>query len=431
MDGTGMGNEFGAPAAARGGRNYGGNYIDDDGIERDRWDRPILPHPETGVVQSWTRPSTLARTLDDEYLLNQWKCRQVAYGVAKRPDLVALAASADPNDRRTLNDVADQAMAYAKSAAGANLGSALHKFLHRYDRNPAGAGEWAHEVPVELLPTLAAYGDGLARYGLRTDPRYIECLVANTQINAAGSFDRLLLCADGAYRVADIKTGQELDYSWLYILIQLATYANSVAIWRRSPDAAQNPRSGVWEALPANLDRTTGLVIHLPSGGTDCTVYRIDLTEGWKDAQTAALVRERRRVAKTFVAPLAASGAPTAAVMDQLGQALVTSTSGNPLQRAMGESMLEAADQAGIGDPEPAPLASEARQDAAMPSRRAEDITAEKDLLRRIRGARTQETLLFLAQQYADRWTPEMQGAAAERWEQLKGGAAGNLSAAA
>ena len=54
----------------------------------DRYGRPIMPHPETGVEQSWTRATTIAKCLDDGNGLISWTGAMVAGGAYLRPDLV-------------------------------------------------------------------------------------------------------------------------------------------------------------------------------------------------------------------------------------------------------------------------------------------------------------------------------------------------------
>lgn len=290
-----MSDEFGAPApAARGGRNFGSNYVDSKGIPRDRWDRPILPHPFTGEETHWTRPSTLAKTLDDTYNLEMWKCRQVAAGIGAREDLHALAAST-PNDdghKGTLNQIVKDAMEAAKSSAGRNLGTALHTWTHRIEADASVAGT----VPSAFIPDLKAYFAAMDAHGLQRDPRLAERQVATLDAPEplSGSPDRYVLCPDGVYRVMDLKTGQDIDYSGLYIAQQLAIYAHAIAAW--------NVQAQVWEQLPP-IDQTTGIVVHLPSGKGKCEVRPVNLTEGWADVLTACHVRARRKLSKTFIGP--------------------------------------------------------------------------------------------------------------------------------
>ncbi len=80
----------------------------------------------------WTRATTVASTLEDRYGLERWAKRNVVLGIAARPDLYALAASAKPEDKDLLHSIVDDAEEAAKARSGANLGNASD---HRPDRH--------------------------------------------------------------------------------------------------------------------------------------------------------------------------------------------------------------------------------------------------------------------------------------------------------
>lgn len=275
---------FSAPAAVA--------PTSDDGVKRDRWGRYLLPDPETGKERAWTRVTTVAKTLADEYNLTLWKLRMVAKGMALRPDLVAGAAAADLDaDKKTLNGIAEQAMDRAGSGAGANLGTALHTFAERVDRGDATA---AHDIPEALRADLAEYTATLRRHRLTTHPTLIERIVIVPALGVAGTFDRIVQQPAGVAKakplsVLDLKTGKDLQYGWLEIAIQQAFYANASFMW--------NPTSGSYEPMP-EVDRDRALVLHLPVGKAHGELYGVNLIEGWEFAQLAMRVREVRSGAK-------------------------------------------------------------------------------------------------------------------------------------
>ena len=63
-----------------------GGRIDENGIERDRYDRPLLPTPG-GKVVGHTRASSAGKPLEDVTKLTEWKERQVTVGTLQ--DLLA------------------------------------------------------------------------------------------------------------------------------------------------------------------------------------------------------------------------------------------------------------------------------------------------------------------------------------------------------
>ena len=64
-----------------------------------------------------------------------------------------------------------------------------------------------------------------------------------------------------------------------------------------------DPEAGERLSTPA-LDRTTGIIIHLPAGRGTCTLYEIDLVAGYRAAQLANEIRSVRREARRWIQPL-------------------------------------------------------------------------------------------------------------------------------
>lgn len=262
-------------------------------VKHDRFGRYLLPDPETGKERAWTRATTIARTLVDEYNLTRWKLRQVAKGMALRPDLVAGAAAADPEeDKGTLDDIAEKAMERAGSSTGGTLGTALHNFTKRLDRGePAGS----LGVPAALTPDMAAYVDTMNRHRLRVRPETVERIVVLPELGVAGQLDRLVGQPPGqtkaaALAVLDLKTAKSVDYSGLEIAIQLAIYAHAPLMW--------DPVRQAYEPMPEGVDRDRALVLHLPAGKAHGEVYGVPLIEGWEYVHLAMRVREARNRGK-------------------------------------------------------------------------------------------------------------------------------------
>lgn len=257
-------------------------------VKRDRWGRYVLPDPVTGKERAWTRATTVARTLADEYNLTLWKLRQVAKGLALRPDLIAGAAAADPeSDKKTLDDIAEKAMERAGSSSGATMGTALHAFAHRL-----GLGESMASlgVPAPLDKDLAAYVDTLSRHRLRILPALCERIVVLPELGVAGTFDNIVEQPSGVTKseplsLFDLKTAKSVDYSMLEIAIQLALYAHAPLMW--------NPGTQTYEPMPP-VDMNRALVLHLPVGKAHGQIYGVNIIEGWEDAQLAMRVREAR-----------------------------------------------------------------------------------------------------------------------------------------
>ena len=225
-------------------------------VNRDRYGRPLIMPAKGGKPIAYRRCTTFIDVLEDRFALEQWKQRNVAVGMAARPDLVLKAASAN-GDKNMLNEVAKEASEAAGSSAAATTGSAVHALTEQIDR---GQDPF---IPPSVAPDIAAYRQATAEL----HPAEIEVFVVDDQLKVGGTFDRIV--GHGGHRyVADIKTGS-LDYSWGKIEMQLAVYAGS---------KRYDPATGHRTSLDVNPD--WGLVIHLPAGEGRCDMWWANLANG-------------------------------------------------------------------------------------------------------------------------------------------------------
>ena len=245
-------------------------------VGRDRWGRPLIVPEGGGKAVPYTRISTLAKTLDDTEGLSRWKCRQVAAGIAARPDLHALAVSAR-GDKQRLGEVVEQAMEAAASGSAANVGTALHTFTELVDQGET----WSH-APHDMHADLAAYAEAIKAAGLVAVD--FEQFVVNDELQAAGSYDRRWQFPDRRIVIGDLKTGADAPRYAQGAATQMAVYARSVHY---------DPATGA--RRPFDVDTTVGLLIHLPVGQARCDIYEIDLVAGWSAALIATTVRQWRK----------------------------------------------------------------------------------------------------------------------------------------
>ena len=250
-------------------------------VPRDRWGRPKIDGT------SYTRASTLAKTLEDQSGLINWAGRMTALGMSRNPDLVALAATTSPEDKRALDDIANRAKERAGSTSGRDTGTSIHAASEMID-----CGEDVSHLPADLLRDALAYRDACEREGLT--PVLAETFVVNEHLGAAGSFDRLLYDdAADTYVIGDLKTGTSLDpeyalrYSGLSWAIQLATYASGTP-W--------DDGWHVWPELGADAPSLRrGVVFYIPRGSGVCHPLWLDLEVGMDAAIIAAKVRDIRK----------------------------------------------------------------------------------------------------------------------------------------
>ena len=197
--------------------------------------------------------------------------------------------------KKACNEVCTDATAVALAHRAADIGTAVHRMTECLDRGqPVDAGPWE--------PDIEAYVNTLIDAGLAVLDGHIECRLVCDELEVAGSADRILYrIADGANLIADIKTGETVDYGGLGWAAQLAAYAHG---------ALYDVEAGERLSTPA-LDRTTGIIIHLPAGRGVCTLYEIDLVAGYRAAQLANEIRSVRREARRWIQPIAATSSAT------------------------------------------------------------------------------------------------------------------------
>lgn len=260
-------------------------------VRRDHYGRYLLPHPDTGVEQSWTRATTIASTLSDRYALEQWAQRNTVRGIGLRPDLYALASSSTADDKDQLNRIVRQAQEAAASSSSANLGTALHQLTERID-----SGEIL-DVPDTWKPDVDAYLAALADNSIKVHS--IENIVVNPPYGVAGTFDRVV-SLNGSLYVADLKTGANvITYGMGEVAIQLALYAGSSHVWGDSEGLGQGAEH--YDPMPA-VNQDVALVIHLPVGTGTCTLHWVDLEAGRQGIEIAMAVRDWRK-RDTFTIP--------------------------------------------------------------------------------------------------------------------------------
>lgn len=257
-------------------------------MPRDRWDRPMLPHPDTpkGPAKGWTRVTTLAKSLDDTYNLDLWKQRQVARGIAFRDDLRIAVGTTDPDDRDALNKLCERAMDAAKASKGADWGTAFHAVTAIRDAHPDV--DPADYCPAELLADLAAYAAMVQAHGLIMPEAYIERGCVTPEVETAGTFDRLCYTSDRTrFRIGDVKTGKdEAEYGQTSIAIQLACYAHARVLWKADGSGYEDP---------PGIDKEIAYVLACPAGTATATLYEVDIATGWDLAQLAVRVRGNRK----------------------------------------------------------------------------------------------------------------------------------------
>jgi hypothetical protein len=273
---------------------------------RDQWGRPLIVPVGGGKPVPYTRASSAAKTVEDTYNLELWARRNVVFGMSRDPSLVArvIALGGDPSTwdkakKNAANKIHEAAADVALAHRAADIGTAVHRMTEIVDRNlPLVAGPYEADI--------AAYVNAVAAAGFDIDPRFIECRLVCDELLMAGTADRILRSADGRNVIADLKTGETVDYGALGWAAQLAAYAHSKLYDVERGERLDTPP----------IDLATGIIVHLPAGKGVCTLYEIDLVAGYRAAQLANEIRAVRREAKRWITPLV-TAAPVAEAIER------------------------------------------------------------------------------------------------------------------
>jgi hypothetical protein len=202
-----------------------------------------------------------------------------ATGLVQRNDLL-VAASAALEDRSALDRIVQQAIEAAGASSKANIGTALHSLTQALDLGQQPA------ILPGLQTDVNAYTTGITQHGVIIDPRFVEVLLVNEKYEYAGTADRIARFSTRKKKqIFDLKTGS-IDYAMNAIAVQMAMYANADYIydWRTQ------------EHIPMpDIDKTRGVILHLPAGQGTLALYEVDLVAGWEAAQMAMAVRTWRK----------------------------------------------------------------------------------------------------------------------------------------
>jgi hypothetical protein len=269
----------------------------DPGVESDsgyvKNDRYYLPNPDGSKKPLiCTRATTWAKTVSDNFTLNQWGLRMALKGVALAPSIVAKVAvvmneQLPPGEEKArLQPLAEDAKSIASAREPAEQGTAIHALAEQVDSG---------KLTMMVIPEpwdldLAAYQQVMAKGGLRPIPDLIERIVLCRKYQVAGKFDRILkgkrcpICHRTRY-IGDLKTGRDLQYGWNEISVQLGIYANSNLIL--------DYETNTFSAMPG-VCKHTGYVMHVPVGQGIATLYTVNIKAGWYGSELTRKVRDWR-----------------------------------------------------------------------------------------------------------------------------------------
>ncbi|MGW1558299.1 hypothetical protein ACWCQ1_17515 [Streptomyces sp. NPDC002144] len=283
-------------------------------VPRDGWDRPLVIPKQGGKPRALTRTTTFIDCIEDKSALSDWHKRMTLVGAAKRPDLLDVVRQLDPEDqadKRRLTALAEQAIDIAGANTKREKGTHLHTLSEYVDRGePLPAG-----TAVRDQLDMAAYMGATVEFTVKA----VEKFVVVPELGTGGTFDRLLEYAgpgpDGehveGHFIGDLKTGS-VQYGALKMASQLAVYSRgefydytrfpvdpadrkAFAAWKKR-EVPADEAAQAYTPLPGHVSQKWGIIINLPAGSADCTLYWVDLEIGWAAAKLAREIRAMRSV---------------------------------------------------------------------------------------------------------------------------------------
>lgn len=292
-----------------------------------------VKHPETGKLVGYTRVTTYINCLEDTSALTAWKQRILLEGVAaadggeasdtvtdrvralvhNRDVKIAKARKADRKGKlepgtlgpivnaawaefkKALDALADEAFEIGGGREKATKGTDIHALCDLHDREGITAvGDLltAGEITPADMADVEAYADAMRRLGAKVIEA--ERVVVNDELRVAGRLDRVVMVklpgeTRARRRVLDIKTGR-VDYGQGKIAQQIETYSGA-----KGYDLDTHEREDL------KLDRTKGILLHLPAGEGRATVHVVDLVLGRRGNKLAAEVRTWRNEGKRAI----------------------------------------------------------------------------------------------------------------------------------
>jgi hypothetical protein len=241
-----------------------------------------------GKNERYSRPSSFAKPLDDESALVNWKIDRGCAGVAGDRALQARWCAIDldsADDREDKKKLREDSISAGRGAEKADIGTALHAMSVRFEQ------DMSFSPPQPYLDSLQAYMNEMTR---RT-----EFHTVNRQYRCAGTADRLYelgsplvtptgeILPVGTLVIADLKTGEKLEYSKPAYAVQTFLYASGEFYDVLTDEFLATPP----------INQQWGIVVHMPAEfpGT-CEFLWVDLEVGAHGAYIVQMVKTWRKM---------------------------------------------------------------------------------------------------------------------------------------
>lgn len=230
-------------------------------LQRSRKGAPLIRPADGGELVEYVRSSSFGSILDDNWFLDAWKQRIVAQGAVADLELLGRMLTTPPEATAVWNNLSRRAFTLGGGTKAADAGHDIHAWTEKVDLGQATLDE----VPEQYRADVAAYATALADAGLEIVTDYVEVILVNDVLRAAGTADRIVRhIATGRLLILDIKTGK--DARKLGYGVQLVCYAGGTLY-----DPATEVRTAI------DIDQSVGIIAHIPAGSGKCKLLAVDL----------------------------------------------------------------------------------------------------------------------------------------------------------
>jgi hypothetical protein len=228
----------------------------------------------------WSGASNWGKRIEDNTALSAWRAREAVRGVALDDRLRQAVLLADGRDE--LDDIVEQALQAAGANSNRDRGTEIHRITELADLGKLAG------VTDDIAATAQRWRDTLNRAGIELLPGHVEQIVLIPEMQVCGTFDRLARW-QGETVVLDLKTGTSGAKYAHSMAVQLALLAH--ADWITDGDGVRNDDRTTWTTFQAfrelGVSTDVGLIVAMPSDGSDISVHTLDLDAGWDAARLA------------------------------------------------------------------------------------------------------------------------------------------------
>jgi hypothetical protein len=220
--------------------------------------------------------------IENQTPLIEWKAREAAKGVAL-DDTLRQSVLLNLDDKAKLSNIVEQALTVSKANRSRDRGSEIHRITEQHDKG---------RLPVltpDMQAIIATWEQVLEQHGIEVLTDHVERIVVHPEFKVCGTFDRIARY-QGRLVVLDLKTGRPTKYRHT-MCVQLALLASAPWITRDGIVHGEKVTFTEFDPMP-EVDQEIGLIVSMPSDGSEPCVYELPLADGLRAARLAKEAKE-------------------------------------------------------------------------------------------------------------------------------------------